>query len=585
MNNRQDAITMSVQHSSKIALMRILIGLFQGGVLFFLDHFFLTSPAFKTSFLLQSLWFLSCILPVIWIVNLGYLNKKQISIWLALITLGTTSIIAYSHWRAVNLELTFSSYLCIGLIWCFAQPLIFAAVQEKRYIASYSSYFEVAWKWAIQLLFSTFFTGLVILCLNLGAGLFELIKLYFLSAWMMANWFMLPVMAFAFAWGLHVTDIRHSTVQSIRAFLLILLSWLLPLVTLITVGFLISLLVIGVTPLWVTGKASLILFGLASLIVLLINAAYQNGEANAEVKRAIRISARVAAFTLVPLAILSIYSLSLRVHAHAWTTDRVFGAAYIAVISCYALGYLRAACQFDRWLSFIERVNVTMAIVIISLLLLLQSPIIDPVRIGVNSQMQRLLNGQINAQQFDYEYLKNKGQRYGVEALKKLTQIKDLPDAETIRKKAQSTLDGTMPETVEREERGPLSEDEILSNIRVWPESEKLPSSLLQQKEANSNALPDCFRYQGSGCDAYIMAATVGKPTTILLHSSNQIIVLRQNDAGFWIIEGDVSEKVANCDVFKQSLRKGKFELKPVNQQSLMIGEQYIPITSIRCPE
>src|SRR5690606_33754989 len=187
--------------------------------------------------------------------------------------------------------------------------------------------------------------GVLWLILWLGSALFMLVKLDFLRHLLTRPWFSVTVTAFAFAVALHVTDVRPGIVRGIRGLLLVLMSWLLPVATLIVGGFVVSLPFVGLEPLWATRHATSVLLGATAVLILLINATFQGGELGPRIVRVLRIVARIACLLLLPMVAIAIYSLSLRVQQYGWTADRVIAAASLLVAACYACGYLWAAAQ------------------------------------------------------------------------------------------------------------------------------------------------------------------------------------------------------------------------------------------------
>ena len=107
---------------------------------------------------------------------------------------------------------------------------------EHRIIARYDAYFDAAWKLGVQLALAALFVGVFWGVLWLGAGLFDLIELSFLSTLLQKAWFAIPASALATAAALHLTDERARLVAGIRAVALVLLSWLLPLMALLAIG-------------------------------------------------------------------------------------------------------------------------------------------------------------------------------------------------------------------------------------------------------------------------------------------------------------------------------------------------------------
>lgn len=105
---------------------------------------------------------------------------------------------------------------------------------------------------------------------------------------------------------------------------------------------------------------------------------------------------------------LAAYALYLRVAEHGWTHDRIVATACLVVACSYAVGYLLAAAR-NAQLGGIARVNIGTSLVIIAVLLALFSPLANPERIAVASQMARLESGKVSAEKFDYAYLRFEG--------------------------------------------------------------------------------------------------------------------------------------------------------------------------------
>lgn len=91
-------------------------------------------------------------------------------------------------------------FIAVGLF--IAQKLVFAGDAERRFIASYSRYFDAAWKHGVQFALAFGFSGIFWGLLFLGAQLFELAKLDFLSQLIAHRWFAIPVTTGVFAYAL-----------------------------------------------------------------------------------------------------------------------------------------------------------------------------------------------------------------------------------------------------------------------------------------------------------------------------------------------------------------------------------------------
>ena len=304
-----------------------------------------------------------------------------------------------------------------------AHALVLGGNTDRRFMASYPTHFDTAWKLAVQLALAGLFVGAFWLLLWLGAGLFNLIKLDFFQRLIRHEWFAIPVTALAAAGALHLTDIRPALVRGARTLLLSLLSWLLPLITLIVAGFILSLPFTGLAALWRIGHASALLLVASAALIILINAAHQDGQPEHLPHKLLRLSATLAAVLPVPLTLIAAYALMLRVGQHGWSVERVMLAASVIAALGYAGGYAWAAVKPGAWLEAIKTWNFAMALLILAEIVLLFTPIASPARIAVADQMARLKDGKIAPKDFDFHFLRWEAGRYGMEALRQLAAI------------------------------------------------------------------------------------------------------------------------------------------------------------------
>jgi hypothetical protein len=581
--------------TAQVAMTRMAIGLVQGLILYFLYHASKNNswPATE-AYLFAPLLIATVLAPVILISGLGHLPTRQAVIWfvVAIVMIGLLGV--YDIWRggsghmfeAYQANTPHSRYPSVMLfVFCvvgfsIAHSLVLAGSHDNRRIANYPTYFELAWKLLIQIKFSVFFVCVLWLVLWLGAALFMLVKLNFLKDLLQEAWFSIPVTAFAYSCAIHITDVRPAIVRGIRTLLLVLLSWLLPITIVIVVGFLITLPWTGLTPLWATRHAASVLLGAAAVLVVLINAAFQNGEIESSVARVIRISARVAAISLVPIVAIAIYAVALRVGDYGWTTDRIIAAFCLFVATCYALGYAWAAFHKGGWLAPIAQVNVATAFVILAVLLVLFSPIADPARMSVNDQMARFAAGKVSADKFDFDYLKFEGARFGLAALAQLKSRTQGADAALIREKAAAAL--------QKEHRWSSTAAPKLThwaaNLDVWPKSEKLPDSFLKQNwnEVKGNwNLPRCLTQEKRTCDAYLIDFNGdGKPEVLLVgtESITGAALLMENGDHKWEVAGQLPYTVAGCSSVHQKLQSGDYKLIAPRLQDIEIDGQRIAI-------
>ena len=593
--------------SARVGLLRLAVGVIQGLALYLL-YFAAKSNAWPATepFLFAPLLLVFLIVPVLLISSLGHLSWRTVMAWMVVAVVVIASLGFYDVWRGDTSGMLFSNdddqarvrlpsrLLFIFLVSGFfiAHSLLLSAEQDQRRIGRYATHFETSWKLIIQLIFSGAFVGVLWGVLWLGASLFMLVKLDFLKELLQKSWFAIPITTFGFTCAMHITDVRPAIVRGIRSLLLVLLSWILPITTLMVVGFLMTLPITGVQPLWATRSATAILLGVAAMLVILINSAFQNGEVSTSIARVVRFSARLAALTLLPIVAIAVYALGLRVDEYGWTTDRIIAAACLLVAGSYAFGYAWAAFQ-STWMRTIAPTNVVSAYLILLVLLALFSPISDPARISVNHQLARLNAGTVAANDFDFEYLRFEGVRYGHEALERLKAEAQGTDAAAIREKAGRALALKHPN---RPHQANASAGEIAANIRVWPKQGRLPESFATQ-EWNAYKqpweLPMCLRQAGANCDAFLTDMTGdGQSDILLLPAAGpmQGVILVENSDGSWSLFGKLPRELSACESFRQKMIAGEYQLKPARIKELEIGGQRFevqkpsPNGTVKCP-
>ncbi|MBJ7312338.1 DUF4153 domain-containing protein [Rugamonas sp. CCM 8940] len=585
--------------SRQVMAARLLAGLLQGALLYPL--YLAASNSFWPAtqlYLFAPLLLLCLLLPVLLISSLGHMSTRRAWQWVGAMAVVLALLALHDVWRGAGhggwrdlsrgsgvrspspLLFFFSAAFCY-----VAHSLALAAAQDGRRMASYASHFEAAWKLIIQLAFSTMFVSTMWTVLFLGSSLFMLVKLSFFKELLEQAWFNIPVTCFAFSCAIHLTDVRPAIVRGIRTLLLVLMSWLLPLAALLVTGFLCSLPFTGLEVLWQTRHATAVLLGTDVLLLVLINAAFQNGAAAGAVAPVVRVSARAAAVLLLPLTVIAIYALGLRVGDHGWSADRIIAAACLLVAGCYAIGYAWAAYQSDSWLEPIAFVNVVTAFVILAVLLALFTPLADPARLAVNSQVARLDKGRVSASQFDYDYLRFEGARYGRAALEQLKLRSGGADAELIRESAEAALKRTS-----RYSRDTPRLLDLADNLHVWPAGAQLPAGFLSEHwSANglSYMLPSCLNHAGKECDVFVQDMDGdGKPEVLVVGKEPLIgaALLGRGADGKWTLLGSLPQDASGCEPLRRKLLAGEFEVVAPRVRDLQVGGVRVEITPRETP-
>lgn len=554
----------------QLFLARLSVGMIQGLVLYLLYHAQDAEICPATNGLvfapLLLAWLYS---PVLLILGFGEMPGHRAALWAGAAALIIAALAFYDNWSAwpvvwnslgshAHIFPSAELFLFGGAGLLVAHALVVGGHADHRFRASYPTHFDTAWKIALQLALAALFVGAFWLLLWLGAGLFRLIKLDFFLRLIRHEWFSIPVTAMATAGALHLTDIRPVLVRGARTLLLTLLSWLLPLIALIITGFLVSLPFTGLTPLWGVGHASALLLAAAASLIVLINAAHQDGDAERLPPIILRWSGTLAAILPAPLAVIAAYALYLRVEQYGWTADRVFMAANVIVAVAYAAGYLHAAVASGRWLAGIESWNFNVALLILAVLVSLFTPIASPARISVADQMARLNSGKTELGKFDFAYLRWRGGRYGMAALNLLARSKTGAMAEMARASLRQT-NAYIP--------GPASSVAFAARITVYPKGGSLPKSFADLHWAaglHGFQLPYCASSIIAHCDAILADLDGdGRPEILLLQDDNAgVEVYTDNGKGNWQ-EAGIMMLPYNCPAIVEALRVGRFAISP----------------------
>ena len=413
-----------------------------------------------------------------------------------------------------------------------ARHLVVPADRERRLIASYPAYFDAAWMAGVQLALSIGFAGAFWLLLFLGAALFKVIGLTFLGDLINQTWFSFPLTGLAFATAVHLTDVRDGLIRGVRTIALMLLSWLLLVLTVLVGGFLAALPFTGLQGLWETGSATALVLAAAGGMIVLINAAYQDGRIDNLPPAVLRVAVRVAAVLVAPLIGIAVWGLSLRIGQHGLTPDRIIAAACALVGAAYAVGYgLGAVVPFLRkgspWMKALETTNIAAAVLTVAVILALFTPIADPARLSVADQMARLQAGKVAPDKFDYAFLRFGSGKVGRAALERLAASQDARISRAA-KAAQAETYGSIDFPIR-----PPAPTAATIVIRSNPAGVALPPSFSEQYGRQLEVLGHCR--SDSPCEARQLDLDSDGVPEILVAGNTMISAFKREADGRWI--------------------------------------------------
>lgn len=416
---------------------RIGIGLMQGLGLYGLHRISDGDATWGAThpLLFGPLLLVTAFLPVMLLAGVGRLRPLTLAIWtgivgVALALLGLHDIARQSAETLRGPPFLSPPVVIFSAAALFiAHHLVASADLERRRIPGFPTLFDTASKAVVQLALSIGFTGAFWILLTLGSALFKVIGLSFLEDLLRKEWFAIPVTFLVFATAVHLTDVRDGLIRGVRTVGLMLLSWLLLVMTVLAAGFVAALPFTGLDGLWETGSATSLVLAAAAALIILINAAYQDGRPDNRPPAVLRVAVRVAAVLITPLIVIAVWGLALRIGQHGLTPDRIIAGACALVGAAFAAGYGWAALSpFWRksdWMRPLEATTIWAAVLAVALILLLFSPALDPARLSVMDQVARLERGAVAADKFDYHFLRFESGKAGQAALERLTRSDD----------------------------------------------------------------------------------------------------------------------------------------------------------------
>ena len=532
---------------------------------------------------------LSLIAFVIW-AGAGSMRRISLAIW----TLITFVMVGYIIWFA-NTGMTVrgfdwggQTFLIFPLLF-IAHELVSSGDKAGQWIAPYETYFDEAWKRGVQLALALLFTGLFWGILALGAALLGFIGFDWFQKLLRNEYFSWPITGLAFGAAVHLGDVQTKLLANVRSLILGVLSWLLPVITLIGAIFAGSLLVSGLAPLWATKAATATLLGGCIGFVLLINAAYQQGDVERPVPVVLKWCVRGAALLLLIFAVLAAWSLGLRIGQYGLSADRIFAGLGVIIALAYGLGYSVAVFLPGRWMGKLEPLNIGLAIFKCFLFIAILTPIATPDRLSVNDQVARLNSGKVTVETFDWWLLKDETGRYGKTALAKLAASNNA----AIAAKAKATLDDKIGEQPNRYgddvSKQPVATRANIEAIPiVLPIGAKLPESFIQTNftsETIGFMVPNCLRSVPGKSDPFVCKAALldlnqDKLPEVLIREGQSLYVFTQIQ-GQWMGNTGVTD-IGSAEI---DFDAGKLKAVPNIWNDVLVGEKRGKIQGFQDPE
>lgn len=463
-------------------------------------------------------------------------------------------------------------------------PFVQIHQRSGRLRFPYPDLFLHAWNNFFVALVGGLFTGALWIVLLLWAGLFDLIGIDLFEELFEDGLFAWPASGAAIGFGVALGRESERVVATLRGITLALFRGLLPLVCFVALLFLASLPVTGLEPLWATDHASQLLLTWVAVTVLLFNAVYQDGSAAEPLPAWARRLVEAGLLAMTFFLAISAWGIGLRVAQYGLTPTRMWGILVWLVLAAYALGYAGAVVRRGSpWLPGVQGVNRIVAWLVVALGLLAHTAVLDPMGWSARSQLDRLVEGRVPAEGFDYGYLRFQLGREGAERFEELARLEEHPEIDEIRKGVEGVREADNYWSWQsQQERAPL-----LDAVVVVPEGAQAPPGLLA-------AIQDGPGLHGTQCPSeapctlFEASLLVGEPDAWVLASGREgwplLQVFGRDGEGSFVHRGSLRPRGESQRDIGAALREGKFEAAPSPYLDLLIDGVRYRLEPACCP-
>jgi hypothetical protein len=327
--------------------------------------------------------------------------------WAGAFALGWGLVIALVGWftasynhRPTIFEWPFLAGIFAVMI---AAPLFQTVRDEGAWRFPYERLHRHAWVDGVIGGASLGFVGVAFVVAHLISALFQLIGIDVLKHLLDKSWFGWMLAGTAFGGALGLLRERDALLATLHRLVMLVFSMIAPVLAVALAIFLISFPIMGFDQPNRYETATPILLSLAAAAFVFTNAVIGDGMAERSGNRILQWSALVLVLAVLPLSLLSAYSMGQRIGQYGWTPDRMWGVVAVGVAIAYGLAGLwsvvRGRADFD---DLLRPLQTKLAIGLCGLALFLALPIIDFGAISAGSQIARLEKGKVKAEEFDW---------------------------------------------------------------------------------------------------------------------------------------------------------------------------------------
>lgn len=217
---------------------------------------------------------------------------------------------------------------------------------------------------------------------------------------------------------------------------------LLPLLAVFSALFAVILPFTGLETLGETLSPTGLLLALAIAAKLVFNGVY--GDGSQPPIRPLRWAVWLSLIVLPVYAVMALYGIGIRVIQHGLTPERFIVLAVASMVASYTvlllIGLISELRKSPTWMPPVARLNSAFAMIWVALLILVQTPILDPLAWSARDQTARLKSQSVSVAEFDFAAMQFKFGRPGHAALKRMQTWTSHPQSQRIAQKVTAVM-------------------------------------------------------------------------------------------------------------------------------------------------
>ncbi|HHC74864.1 MAG TPA: DUF4153 domain-containing protein, partial [Thiothrix sp.] len=380
-------------------------------------------------------------------------SARQLLIFLSSLTALLFALIVWQHYRDTAAINSYAPFSLVALIQITVISTTFMqALRTQKPYYQYADLFENAWNNHFYVFFSILLSSGFLIILLLGTLLFDSINIE-MGDFIWDKEVTPIIIGALLGLGIGISREHDSLIFRIRSVFFALFRILTYLTTVIVLLFALSL-PFSISQLFSNDSTSGILLSLVIISILLLNSQvyyYQKADqSTSHTNKSDSDLNNIANFKhlswvnylfvtqiiLLPvLALISVFAIYLRIEQYGLMPNRIIALTLAITLVIYGLTYVYQLIKHKAdWAQAFKIANPPLAFLWVAILVLLLSPILDPIRLSVDDQVQRLKNNIVSAKDFDFYALDHNLGKLGDEALADMQTWRDHPEYDIITK-------------------------------------------------------------------------------------------------------------------------------------------------------